>query len=358
MMDALLDLLVSVAALAFCSLPLLLTALLVLIFVFWKDRWRWVTLFCLVPPVVAVAIAGVRIAAGALYPVSHGLFPIELAVHAALWCPVSLLVLGAIWLLRLYLRAPERRRLPRIRMETGGNRSMKRRVLTILLFLLMGAVVNVALAWGCVVWSQADTDHLDFRPAGVEQLIESGLGRSIEGTGDTLYSYTEIPYIWQGSGFGLQRTRAWLWGFEGIPSITDVNPVFPCLIERTIAGWPQLCLRGERINENYECLYGSKKPAQWRYVHSFVSPRAHSESVRTRSGLVPILPLWRPFLLNTIFYAVILWLLIRGPFVLRLHLCRRIRMKRGRCLKCGYDLRGDYDSGCPECGWNRGGAPA
>ena len=27
---------------------------------------------------------------------------------------------------------------------------MKRRILTILLFLLLGAVVNVALAWGCV----------------------------------------------------------------------------------------------------------------------------------------------------------------------------------------------------------------
>jgi len=23
------------------------------------------------------------------------------------------------------------------------------------------------------------------------------------------------------------------------------------------------------------------------------------------------------------------------------------------CPKCGYDLRGDLKSGCPECGWNR-----
>ena len=25
----------------------------------------------------------------------------------------------------------------------------------------------------------------------------------------------------------------------------------------------------------------------------------------------------------------------------------------GRCVKCGYDLRGDMEQGCPECGWNR-----
>ena len=28
------------------------------------------------------------------------------------------------------------------------------------------------------------------------------------------------------------------------------------------------------------------------------------------------------------------------------------------CLKCGYDLRGKLDAGCPECGWNRAEAEA
>ena len=30
---------------------------------------------------------------------------------------------------------------------------------------------------------------------------------------------------------------------------------------------------------------------------------------------------------------------------------------QGRCFACGYDLRGDYAGGCPECGWNRKGGP-
>jgi hypothetical protein len=68
--------------------------------------------------------------------------------------------------------------------------------------------------------------------------------------------------------------------------------------------------------------------------------------------LLPTRPLWPGFLINTIFYAIILWLLIPGPFVLR----RMIRIKRGRCPKCGYDLRGAPGIGCAECGWKREGA--
>ena len=60
-------------------------------------------------------------------------------------------------------------------------------------------------------------------------------------------------------------------------------------------------------------------------------------------------PLWTGFLANVIFYAAILWLLSLTPYALR----RSIRRKRGHCINCGYDLRGDLSSGCPECGWRR-----
>jgi hypothetical protein len=64
---------------------------------------------------------------------------------------------------------------------------------------------------------------------------------------------------------------------------------------------------------------------------------------------LPVLPIWPGFAINTLFYALILWLLYCTPFVAR----RLIRIKRGRCPKCGYDLRGELDAGCSECGWGR-----
>ncbi len=64
---------------------------------------------------------------------------------------------------------------------------------------------------------------------------------------------------------------------------------------------------------------------------------------------LPVRAQSRSWVINSIFYAMILWILICGPFALR----RLIRRKRGLCVACGYDLRGDLERGCPECGWRR-----
>ena len=55
--------------------------------------------------------------------------------------------------------------------------------------------------------------------------------------------------------------------------------------------------------------------------------------------------MWPGFAINTVFYAVILWLPF-APFQLR----RYMRVKRGLCIKCAYDLRHADHSACPECG--------
>jgi hypothetical protein len=65
----------------------------------------------------------------------------------------------------------------------------------------------------------------------------------------------------------------------------------------------------------------------------------------TTTGLpVPILPLWSGLAINTLIYGAPVWLLLAVPGMLR----RRKRRKQGRCLRCGYDLRGMTP--CPECG--------
>lgn len=67
------------------------------------------------------------------------------------------------------------------------------------------------------------------------------------------------------------------------------------------------------------------------------------------SGLprvIPLRPVWQGFIINTIFYAALIWL----PLFAR----KRLRHYRGRCVNCAYDLRGNHLAGCPECGWSRG----
>jgi len=96
---------------------------------------------------------------------------------------------------------------------------------------------------------------------------------------------------------------------------------------------------------------------------------------------LPLRPIFPGFLINTLFYAAMWFGIFFGVATLR----RLVRKKRGRCVKCGYDLRGqragghlalgnrhsggDKDTtgtqmpnaesrmpsstGCPECGWGR-----
>ena len=62
--------------------------------------------------------------------------------------------------------------------------------------------------------------------------------------------------------------------------------------------------------------------------------------------------LWQPagFAINTLFYAALLALPL-SFFPIR----RRLRARRGRCPKCGYDRTGlsDPAAPCPECGATR-----
>ena len=70
--------------------------------------------------------------------------------------------------------------------------------------------------------------------------------------------------------------------------------------------------------------------------------------ILSRMGLglgaqAPDTPLLTGFVLNTLFYAALLWLLFLGPFNLRRHL----RARRGLCLACGYPV--GEAAVCTEC---------
>ena len=145
---------------------------------------------------------------------------------------------------------------------------MKRRLFKLVLFLLLGAVVNVAVAWGCARF---------FSPRS-NVIIRDAIGRI-----EVVYSPAEIVH-----------------------------------------GWPLLALTSE-----------------WPEHGGTTSTAIHYGD-----EVLPMIPIWPGFVINTIFYAVVLGLLTLGPFTAR----RMIRRKRGRCIKCGYDLGHADHRACPECG--------
>ena len=106
-------------------------------------------------------------------------------------------------------------------------------------------------------------------------------------------------------------------------------------------GWPYAGMGYRRDQDHFrktkQISYGFDcSPADYTQTETEELPR-----------VVPFRLLWPGFAINTFFYAAILWLPF-APFQLRRHL----RVKRGLCIKCGYDLR-KTSGGCPECGWGR-----
>jgi len=212
------------------------------------------------------------------------------------------------------------------------NDGMKRWAFAILLFVLLGAIVNIAVAWGCA-WASADTDWLIASP---------------------LHHLDDDDADWWRNHVGpVEDTSVWRATTAREPGV-EVHYLFwvsgsrTAIAIRVWAGWPAFCLTGARW-EVYERETSNLSPvSDW------------GQSIKALLSDVSLVePIWPGFLLNTIFYAIIVWLLIPGPFVLR----RLIRIRRGRCPKCGYDLRGQPPeagagavrgpAGCPECGWNR-----
>lgn len=114
------------------------------------------------------------------------------------------------------------------------------------------------------------------------------------------------------------------------------------------------------------CAFGWPLPTVASY--SCWNPWDNSSAARTDQGLIRLKPLkpngqnmttltfapiWSGLFWSSTVHAAT-WALILIAFpTLRRHL----RLGRGHCPRCNYNLVANFLSGCPECGWNRASMP-
>ena len=123
-------------------------------------------------------------------------------------------------------------------------------------------------------------------------------------------------------------------------------------------GWPWRAMSFEI--RQVDSIDNAAFNARVRYAEPYGDLVIPGAALRGRSQInetdlaLPLLPLWRGLIANTLFYALLVWLLRRGFVFVR----GWRRRRKGRCGwrgGCGYDLSGSVGEVCPECGRPVGG---
>ena len=185
----------------------------------------------------------------------------------------------------------------------------------LLLFVLAGAIINVAVAWGLPAISGGKATWSDDGPPNVDDIewwqANAPVGREVHDVPARVIYNKGLAFR---TVYMIELRR------------TERSQPNGHTFERKMLGWPMLSLQSSIWDD----------PTQ----------RATLRGVFFLSNLWPIEPIWPGFAINTVFYAAVLWGLFAVPGRVR----RWRRIKRGQCASCGYSLRENTSDKCPECG--------
>ena len=238
---------------------------------------------------------------------------------------------------------------------------MKRRLFKLVVFLLLGAVVNVAVAWSIAWWGDPPTSFsprdpvteddrywwLAHRPseAVVEPTVRgaaSSIGVAEVEMRNIESDETRRPFSRKGPIFQSFRRRI------GLPLPT---------VEYSY--WTRVDRRPVQVDNSIWMLKlpGAKLSVVHYHTQGVLAFEFKIPNCRSCASALPYRVLPLGLVVNTLVYALPCYLVIGliGSW-LRAYK-REARRYIGNCPSCGYNLLGKFEQGCPECGWRRDVGP-
>lgn len=238
---------------------------------------------------------------------------------------------------------------------------MKRTVRIVVVCLLLGAIMNALVAVACSLWVP------------IREYVALGANVALPPSQEMPRSIRRhLPKEWIGATAAPQRhvheytSRHEAFGVLFLESdfkvTTQEDGGFrEVLDERTLlwveAGWPRRSLASFVVIQPVPSVpfNWSIDPIPWN--HGINPPKQlHAQGLldlQTDSGAIfrrgtsrplPLMPIYSGLLVNSLFYAGCVFVLLQAPREVR----RFRRARRGLCVQCAYELR-DLTT-CPECG--------
>jgi hypothetical protein len=245
---------------------------------------------------------------------------------------------------------------------------VRRRLITIVIFLLAGAVVNVGVAWGCALWSDLPLGRQYAAPSPSEAAWWKAHAPAVIGSdpivvglkaarGLTVKQLSGLRHN-PGAEIEAEITKSGEW-FK--VTIIATDPRVPTMLRwdhvvRAFAGWPFRSLGGDRWQGGPSASPDFRDPDKRRYlllddslprpgdVYRSAVPISRGRPPGGRAGLLPLRPVWPGFAVNAAVYGAALWVLAVAVVGLR----RFGRVRRRRCPACGYPI--GEAAVCTECG--------
>lgn len=216
---------------------------------------------------------------------------------------------------------------------------MKHHASVVLLFLILGAIVNIGVAWYCALGisfaNQTDAD----RGARFGPEVDLAVDRydRLGAIHIEWYRSSEGKDHWEEGPDPLGLIPAW-----GRLSVAPAGEALRELGDIEGRGWPMLSMWWEQDRISWTSDSNRRHEAVLGALETALPPFSGDMGMFPR--VLPIRPIWTGLLVNSVFYTCVLWLLLRVWIA-----CRRIvRLTRGHCPNCCYP-RGQSPV-CTECG--------
>lgn len=232
---------------------------------------------------------------------------------------------------------------------------------TIAIFLILGAIVNVLVAWGCAVFVDAVRTHGEVTRGQYTYEVKAHhahyhlwyvLTWSKPGAAYYYYDESIDDEHYQAAIDADNAAIRSAWPYWARPLELYVESGTELWSRRVDArGWPTVSLwSDDEADRWFDDQMWRLKSSGSLDIGLEPWPRHVDEGPRQR--VLPLRPIWRGIIINTLFYSLVLCLLFVTVMQSRL----AVRRLRHRCPKCAYLLKGQTVPGCPECGWGRPGA--